>query len=251
MLFTKEFYKTVYEKLENDGIFAQWIPLHNLEIYDYVSIIKTLDYVFSNVTILITGIYTLAISKKGNIDRFEIISKEFSDLESIGINEENFKSLVFLSPELSKILINKEKGEILSDLRSSVEFAEFHRRVAENTTYKNIKLILKYSTPIELSKFTGLSPTKHYSMILSKTALIEYWENHHYNALKILDKSLELNPKNFYSKFLFSQIFPEFINLLYKYQDNIKSEYGTKTYQELLDYAQKKLKEIETKEFSH
>lgn len=251
MLFSKEFYKTVYEKLENDGIFAQWIPLHNLEIYDYVSIIKTLDYVFSNVTILITGIYTLAISKKGNIDRFEIISKEFSDLESIGINEENFKSLVFLSPELSKILINKEKGEILSDLRSSVEFAEFHRRVAENTTYKNIKLILKYSTPIELSKFTGLSPTKHYSMILSKTALIEYWENHHYNALKILDKSLELNPKNFYSKFLFSQIFPEFINLLYKYQDNIKSEYGTKTYQELLDYAQKKLKEIETKEFSH
>lgn len=247
MLFTKEFYQIVYDKLEDDGIFAQWIPLHNLENYDYVSILKTIDHVFSNLTVLITGIYTLAIAKKGSMEKFEVVNKNFQDLNLLGIDEEDFKSLVFLSPELSKILIKNEKGEILSDFKSSVEFAEFHRKVAENTKYKNIKLILKYSTPIELSKFTGLPPQKHYSMILAKEALTEYWELHHYDALKIIDKSLEINPQNFYSKFLFSIVFPEFISLLHQNQEEIKKRYGLRIYQELLDYAQKKLKEIETK----
>ncbi|MEN2997954.1 MAG: hypothetical protein ABDH28_02825, partial [Brevinematia bacterium] len=242
MLFTREFYSLVHSKLREDGVFIQWIPIHNLEVYDFTSILKTVRSVFSNVSLMVTGTYTLVLTKKGKFEKLEIFSKDFGDLKTIGIaDEDTFKSLVLLSPELFNILVEREKGEILSDLKSSVEFAEFHRRVAEDTKVKNLKLILKYSTPLELSKFTDTDPKKHYSMILANTGLVDYWDNLHYEALKKLDKSLELDPKNFYSRFLFHTIFPNFVELVYKYETQIKERYGEKVYQELVEYIRSKI----------
>lgn len=245
MLFTKEFYSLAYEKLNDNGIFAQWIPLHNLEVYDFVSILKTIRKVFPNAVLMVTGVYTVVISKKGDFDKFEVKSQDFGDLSSIGVsNEDDFKSLVFLSPQLFDMLINREKGEVLSDFKSSVEFAEFHRRVAQDTKAKNLSIIMKYSTPLELSRFTGLDPKKHYSMILSKQALLEYWAYSHYESLKKIDKSLELNPNNFYSKYLFTIVFPEFVSFVYKYEKQIKEKYGVEVYTELVRYIQEKMKNI-------
>ena len=246
MLFTKEFYALVYEKLEEDGIIVQWVPMHNLENYDFVSILKTFNSVFSNSFLMVTGVYTAIVGKKGNLTNFSIQSKNFEDLKLVGIDDENkLKSLVFLSPKLLKLLTEKEKGEIVSDFKSSVEFAEFHRMVAEDTRYKNLSLILKYSKVLDLSEFTGLDPKIHYSMILSKEALLKYWQRFHYDALKILDKSLDLYPDNFYSKFLFSLIFPEFVQFVYKYQDQIKENYGSEIYRELVEYIESKMKKFD------
>lgn len=241
MLFTKEFYTLAFSKLKDGGIFVQWIPLHNLEVYDFVSILKTVRSVFPNAMLMITGVYTVVVCKKGKFDKFEIENNNFGDLAKIGIkNEHILKSIVFLSPYLFDLLILNESSEILSDMKSSVEFAEFHRRIAENTKPKNLQTILKYSDPLKLSEFTGLDPKNHYSMALAYAALMDYWNKAHYDALKKIEKSLEMFPDNFYSQFLFSLVFPELVEIVRNYEKEIKEKYGDEVYNELIKYIQSK-----------
>ncbi|MGC8869983.1 MAG: hypothetical protein ACP5PT_02670 [Brevinematia bacterium] len=241
MLFTREFYLSVYNKLNTNGIFVQWIPIHNLEVYDFVSILKTAKSVFNNSFLMITGLYTALVGKKGDLSVLEFKNKDFRDLKTIGIrSEEDIKSIVFLSPYLLDNLIKYEKGEILSDFRSSVEFAEFHRRIAENTRAKILKTILKYSAPIEIAKFTMIHPAIHYSMFQTKWALVDYFEKKHYDALKKIDLSESVYP-NFYSPYLFSLIFPEFIDFVYRNGDYIKKTYGDNVYYELVNYISNKM----------
>lgn len=241
MLFTKEFYLNVYDKLNTNGIFVQWIPLHNLEVYDFVSILKTAKSVFNNSFLMITGLYTTLVGKKGELGNLEFKNKDFEDMKLIGIkSEEDVKSLVFLSPFLIDTLLRYEKGEILSDFKSSVEFAEFHRRVAEDTRIKTLKTILKYSGYTEVAKFTGVIPAIHYSMLRTKWALIDYLEKRHYNALKEIDTAEKIYP-NFYSPYLFSLVFPEFVQFVYHNGDYIKKTYGDNVYQELVNYISNKI----------
>ncbi len=246
MLFTKEFYEIVYSKLSGDGVFVQWVPIHNLAVYDFVSIIKTFDSVFTNSFLMITGIYTVLVGVKGNLDYLKVEGTDFGDLGLVGVdNEVKLKSMVFLSPRLVDRLTSYEDGEILSDFKSSVEFAEFHRRVGIDTKKANIFTILKYSDARELSLFTGAPLNVHSSMILSMKALLEYWDYAYYDALRNIDNSLLLYSDNFYSKYLFSLIFPEFVKFLYNYGDQIKERYGINTYLELLEYASNKIKLLE------
>lgn len=240
MLFTKEFYELAYSKLSENGVFAQWIPVHNLETYDYVSILKTIKSVFSNSILLITGVYTVVVSKKGEFDG--VFSEiDFGDLMKLGIDKDSLKSLIFLSPELFSKLVGSEEGEILNDYKSSVEFAEFHRRVVEDTKPKNLELILKYSDYKKLSEFTGLDHKKHQSMILAKKALVDYQNKLHYEALKKIDEGIRLDSKNFYINFLFVQIFPEFVQFVRDNERQIRERYGDNVYYELVRYIQQKM----------
>lgn len=243
MLFTKEFYELAYSKLSKDGVFAQWIPIHNLETYDYVSILKTIRSVFSNSILLITGVYTVVVAKKVEFNG-EFLDISFDDLMRLGIGREDLKSLIFLSPHLFAKLVDSEEGEILTDYKSSVEFAEFHRRVIEDTKPKNLELILKYSDYKKLSEFTGLDEKKHQSMILAKKALVDYQRKLHYEALKKMDEGIRLNSENFYIKFLFAQVFPEFVQFVRNNEKYIREVYGDSTYYELVGYIQQKVKEI-------
>jgi spermidine synthase len=246
MLFTREFYEIVNSKLSEDGVFVQWVPLHNLAVYDFVSIIKTFRSVFKNTFIMITGIYTVFVGVKGDLNSLKFESKDFEDLSLVEVDDElKLKSIVFLTPRLIDRLIRYESGEVLSDFKSSVEFAEFHRRVAADTKKDNISMILKYADVREISSFTGAPLNLHSSMILSMKALLEYWDYTYYDALKNIDNSLLLYSDNFYSKYLFSVVFPEFVKFLYNYGDYIKEKYGLNVYMELLNYASNKMNGLE------
>jgi len=106
-------------------------------------------------------------------------------------------------------------------------------------------MILKYADVRELSSFTGAPLNLHSSMILSMKALLEYWDYTYYDALKNIDNSLLLYSDNFYSKYLFSVVFPEFVKFLYNYGDYIKEKYGLNVYMELLNYASNKMNGLE------
>jgi spermidine synthase len=51
VLFTDEFYRLVQKRLSQDGIFLQWLPLHGLELKQYLGIIHTFSNVFSHTSI--------------------------------------------------------------------------------------------------------------------------------------------------------------------------------------------------------
>lgn len=54
-LFTKEFYESVADRLEKDGVFLQWLPFHNLTESDYKTILRTFQSVFPHATLWYTG----------------------------------------------------------------------------------------------------------------------------------------------------------------------------------------------------
>ncbi|MCX8029136.1 MAG: fused MFS/spermidine synthase [Brevinematales bacterium] len=244
ILFTKEFYNLIYSKLKTDGVFAQWIPVHNLETYDFVSILKTIQSVFPNALLFITGVYTIVVGKKSTSE-IEFKNSHQEDLSVIGMSFDDVKSLLFLTPEQFRKLVSTEKGEILHDYKSSVEFAEFHRRFAEDTKSKNFEVILKYSISEELSEFTGISIDKHKSMILAKQGLINYMRKLHYDALLKLEEALKLDERNFYARYLFLKVFREFVDIVYKYEKQIRATYGDETYKSLVRYIETRMKFID------
>ena len=55
ILFTKEFYELVRGRIEPDGIFCQWIPLHGMELKQYMAIVRTFLAVYPHTSIWTVG----------------------------------------------------------------------------------------------------------------------------------------------------------------------------------------------------
>ncbi|MCP4675744.1 MAG: tetratricopeptide repeat protein [Deltaproteobacteria bacterium] len=51
ILYTKEFYELVRERLEDDGIAVQWVPLHGLSEQEFKVIVRTFLHVFPEMTL--------------------------------------------------------------------------------------------------------------------------------------------------------------------------------------------------------
>jgi spermidine synthase len=51
VLYTREFYETVKERLADDGVFVQWLPLHDLSLTEYKIIVRTFQSVFSHASL--------------------------------------------------------------------------------------------------------------------------------------------------------------------------------------------------------
>lgn len=63
VLFTSEFYRLVKQRLATDGIFLQWVPLHGLDLNQYMGIVHTFSQVFEHTSIWRVGqAYTLLLA---------------------------------------------------------------------------------------------------------------------------------------------------------------------------------------------
>ena len=51
MLYTKEFYEDIEEVLADDGVCAQWVPMHGLSVTDFWSIVRTFQSVFPHTSL--------------------------------------------------------------------------------------------------------------------------------------------------------------------------------------------------------
>ncbi|MGD0551659.1 MAG: fused MFS/spermidine synthase [Sedimentisphaerales bacterium] len=54
VLYTQEFYRLVQEHLTNDGIFVEWLPLHNLSVEEFKIIVRTFQSVFPHTSLWVT-----------------------------------------------------------------------------------------------------------------------------------------------------------------------------------------------------
>jgi spermidine synthase len=55
ILFTKEFYELVRKRLAPDGIFCQWIPLHGMDLKQYMAIVQTFFAAYAHTSIWTIG----------------------------------------------------------------------------------------------------------------------------------------------------------------------------------------------------
>jgi spermidine synthase len=64
VLYTQEFYRQSLERLNEDGIMAQWIPLHGLALTDYRIILNTFARVFPHCSLYLTGSYSVILGSR-------------------------------------------------------------------------------------------------------------------------------------------------------------------------------------------
>lgn len=93
ILFTKEFYELVRKRLEPDGIFCQWIPLHGMDLKQYMAIVQTFFAAYPHTSIWTIGEeYSLLVGTPETLridfTRFvkKILKKEMRyDLMKVGL----------------------------------------------------------------------------------------------------------------------------------------------------------------------
>lgn len=62
ILYTAEFYRSCRSRLRDDGVFAQWLPLHGLTPRDYTMILRTFGSVFPHATLWHTRGYSVLLA---------------------------------------------------------------------------------------------------------------------------------------------------------------------------------------------
>jgi spermidine synthase len=131
-LYTKEYYNLIRDKLNDDGVILQWMPIYSISSNSYKVAIKTMLEVFPNTSIWHVPGHTLLLGFKSNTTEHIIDSGRVSylfkherirnDLNRIGIdNAEQIVNMKLLNPKAVHKLV--EMVDIVNDENNS--FLEF------------------------------------------------------------------------------------------------------------------------------
>jgi hypothetical protein len=167
VLYTQEYYQLVKSKLTEQGVFAQWLPLHNMAPTDYLSVLGTFRSVFPHTLLLFTNRYTLLVGAQaalpltpGDLDQrlARVNSAVRTDLQQIGIGsgQDVLKYIIFDGPGIDKLVGNDYP--VLTDNHTSVEFAELNRLGMPGTMPFILARLLPQIRPDLLAQQYGVEP---------------------------------------------------------------------------------------------
>jgi spermidine synthase len=162
-LYTRDYYQIVRAHLRPGGIFAQWLPLHNMIEADFLGVLKTFHDVFPHMLVLFANRYCVVIGSGTAIaiDAAELsrriakAPKVAEDLRPYGIErgEDLLKYLVLDGAGVDRLSAG---AQVLTDDRASVEFAELRRLGVAETFPLNLALLVRGLDPAGLGRDTGL-----------------------------------------------------------------------------------------------
>jgi spermidine synthase len=164
-LYTRDYYQIVRSRLAPHGIFAQWLPLHNMIEADFLGVMKTFRSVFSDMLVLFANRYCvligatspLTIDPRALSDRIRSDAKVADDLRPYGIEtgEDFLKYLVLDGSGVDRLAAG---AQIITDDRASVEFAELRRMGVRETFPLDLALLVRGLDADALARRTGLAP---------------------------------------------------------------------------------------------
>ncbi len=70
VLYTQEFYRLVREHLTNDGIFVEWLPMHNLSVEEFKIIVRTFQSVFPHTSLW----FTQGLDERGGFYEYALLT---------------------------------------------------------------------------------------------------------------------------------------------------------------------------------
>ncbi|MGA2324225.1 MAG: fused MFS/spermidine synthase [Sedimentisphaerales bacterium] len=70
VLYTQEFYRLVREHLTNDGVFVEWVPLHDLSIEEFKIIVRTFQSVFPHTSLWVTE----GLDERGSLVAYTLLA---------------------------------------------------------------------------------------------------------------------------------------------------------------------------------
>jgi spermidine synthase len=175
-LYTRDYYEIVRSRLRPDGVFAQWLPLHNMIEADFLGVMKTFRSVFPEMLVLFANRYCVliggakpfALDAAALSERIRGDAKIADDLEPYGIatGDDFLKYLVLDGGGVDRLTA---QAEILTDDRASVEFAELRRIGVADTFPFDLALLVRGLEPAELARKTGL----HAAVFEARKQLLE------------------------------------------------------------------------------
>ena len=207
MLYTLEYYQQVYDKLNDTGVYVQWLPLHNMAPTDYLSALSTFRHVFRAETLLLfTSRYTLLVGAKQPLalspavldQRLGQLSAEVrTDLEEVGISrgQDILKYIIFDGPRIDALV--GDDYPLLTDDHTSVEFAELNRLGIAGTMPFILARLLPHIQPDRLAEQYGVEPTTMLARALfmrSKAVGTDDPLERSYMALSEVDQAARLTP---------------------------------------------------------
>ena len=208
VLYTQEYYQLVKSKLTEKGVFAQWLPLHNMAPTDYLSVLRTFRSVFPDTLLLFTNRYTLIVGAKaalpltpGDLDQrlARVNPAVRADLQEIGIRNgpDVLKYIIFDGPGIDKLV--GDDYPILSDNHTSVEFAELNRLGMPGTMPFILARLLPQIRPEALAQQYGVEPKLFLARALlmrSKAVGIDDPLERSFQALREVEQASRLAPED-------------------------------------------------------
>lgn len=164
-LYTRDYYAIVRSRLTADGMFAQWLPLHNMIEADFLGVMKTFHAAFPEMLVLFANRYCvllgathpLALDAGAITQRIRADPKVADDLRPYGIEtgEDLLKYVVLDAAAVDRLTAG---APILTDDRAAVEFAELSRIGVAETFPLDLAVLEKAMDPAALARRTALAP---------------------------------------------------------------------------------------------
>ncbi len=206
VLYTQEYYQLVKSKLTDKGVFAQWLPLHNMAPADYLAALRTFRSVFPEALLLFTSRYTLMVGAKTALPLTrdtltQRLARENAavraDLQEIGVSggQDVLKYIIFDGPGIDKLVGNDYP--ILTDNLTSVEFAELNRLGMPGTMPFILARLLPEIHPDALARQYGVDPTMFLAralLVRSKAVGTDDPLERSFQALREVDQASRLAP---------------------------------------------------------
>jgi tetratricopeptide (TPR) repeat protein len=226
VLYTQEYYQLVKSKLTEKGVFAQWLPLHNMAPADYMSALRTLRSVFPEALLLFTNRYTIVVGGKTTLpltvshfdQRLAQVNADVrTDLQYLGMTgaQEALKYIILDGPGIDKLV--RDDYPILTDNHTSVEFAELNRLGMPGTMPFILARLLPHIQPDALATQYGLDPKLTLSRALlmhAKAVGTDDPLERSFQSLREVDQASHLAPEDGDIKYYKQITTLEFLDLL-------------------------------------
>ncbi len=162
-LYTTEYFRLARDRLHKDGIMGQYLPLYELSLEDYLSIVRSFASVFPQSAVFFTGFDTILLGFKSEIRldaatlrrNFEIPTVKQS-LAGIGFTSPEMILGMFVA-DLSQQPEFMRSGILNTDDRPYVEFSA-PRSALHYTADANQTALLHVFTPVPAAWLEGLEP---------------------------------------------------------------------------------------------
>lgn len=207
-LYTVNYFRLAYDRLNAEGIMGQYLPLYEMSLDDYLTIVRSFVSVFPRTALFYTGFDTILIGFKGDAQLdADTLRKNFE----VPAVKASLSELGFSTPEM--IL-----GMFVADLSQHPEFAgsgplntdeypiiEYNtpKSALRYTTDENQAALLATFTPIPTEWLVGLNEEiasrlqgEHEAVRLMLEAAVMRSRGDNENAFITLAKALEISPNN-------------------------------------------------------
>ncbi len=207
-LYTVDYFELAYDRLNPDGIMGQYLPLYEMSLDDYLTIVRSFVHVFPNTAVFFTGFDTILIGFKGEAGMDADVLRRNYEVPAV---KSSLSDIGFTSPEM--IL-----GMFVSDLSEHPEFAgsgplntdefpiiEYNtpRSALRYTTDENQEALLANFTPIPERWLETLDEStaarlqqEHEAVRLMLEAAVLRARGNTEDSFKLLAQALEISPEN-------------------------------------------------------